>query len=489
VIFGAAGDLTKRKLVPALYNLSRTGLLNKRFAVIGFAVDPLDTDQFRQRMREAVQQFCTDRFEPPRWEALESHFHYISGNFTDAAVYTQLGDLLKQVDQEVGAQGNVIFYLATPPAFFDKIACQLATAGLTKEEPGAGWRRVIIEKPFGHDLESARELNQTLHRVLDEPQIYRIDHYLGKETVQNILLFRFTNGIFEPIWNRRYVDHVQIMVAESIGIEGRGAYYEQAGVLRDMIQNHMFQVLTLIAMEPPISFAADDVLNEKVKVLHAIKPMTEEQILACTVRGQYGPGEIDGERVPGYRQEPNVSPTSATETYAALKLFIENWRWADVPFYLRSGKRLDRRDTEVVIQFRRAPLQLVKPSTAEQIQPNQLTLQIQPEEGIRLRFHAKVPGPVVQMAPVDMTFRYSDLAEGLPNTGYETLLYDCMIGDRTLFHRADMVEEAWRVATPILDVWKAVPPRDFPNYAAGIWGPPRADELVTRDGREWAEPT
>jgi glucose-6-phosphate 1-dehydrogenase len=416
--------------------------------------------------------------------------HYVRGDFGDPAAYAQLREVLTHVATECGTGGNVIFYLATPPQFFDQIATQLGAAGLVKQPDNpTGWTRIVIEKPFGRDLESARELNRQLLSIFQERQIYRIDHYLGKETVQNILLFRFVNGIFEPIWNRRYVDHVQLIVAEQIGIENRGAYYDQAGALRDIMQNHMFQLLCLVAMEPPISFDGEAVRDEKVKVLHAIKPMSPEQILNCTVRGQYGPGTVDGTRVPGYRDEPNVSPTSTTETYAAVKLFVENWRWADVPFYLRTGKRLACHDTEIVIQFRRAPLLLLRDTAAEQVQPNRLTIHVQPDERITLRFQAKQPGPAIHLVPVDMEFAYSQLGALGPSTGYETLLYDCMIGDSTLFHRDDMVEAAWQVATPILDVWKALPPRDFPNYPAGTWGPSAADALINRDGRKWIEPS
>jgi glucose-6-phosphate 1-dehydrogenase len=488
VIFGAAGDLTRRKLVPSLYNLANHGLLGKEFAVIGFAINPMSDDEFRAHLAEALREF-EPSVDAALWDRLSSHFHYLTGDFTDPAAYAKLKDLLLQVEKEAGVPGNVVYYLATPPTFFSPIAAQLGKAELVKNvgDP-SGWTRIVIEKPFGRDLESAQQLNRELLSVFDERQIYRIDHYLGKETVQNILSFRFANGVFEPVWNRRYIDHVQIMVAESIGIEGRASYYETAGALRDILQNHMFQVLCLVAMEPPTSFEAEALRDEKVKILRAIRPMTPEEILQFTVRGQYGPGVIDGERVPGYRSEPNVFPTSTTETYAAVKIFLENWRWADVPFYLRTGKRLKCRDTEIVIQFRRVPL-LLFPHGAEQLAPNRLTVHIQPDERITLRFQAKQPGPAMQLVPVEMEFRYGDLGGDSAATGYETLIYDCMIGDSTLFHRADMVEAAWKVATPILDVWKALPPRDFPNYAAGTWGPAAADDLIRHDGREWVDPT
>jgi glucose-6-phosphate 1-dehydrogenase len=493
VVFGASGDLTKRKLVPSLLNLAAYGLLSRDFAVIGFALDDLDDEGFRDRMTDACRQFATAPAAAEQWEALRPHFHYVRGEFNDGGAFERLKAKLAEVDAQAGTQGNRIYYLATPPSFFAEVAHQLERAGMIAgAAPGAdgsgGWTRLIIEKPFGRDLESARELNRALLAAFREDQIYRIDHYLGKETVQNILLFRFANGIFEPIWNRRYVDHVQILVSESVGVELRGRYYEEAGALRDMVQNHMLQLLSLVAMEPPISFGADAVRDEKVKVLHAIRPMDPESCLHCAIRGQYGPGVIAGERVPGYREEPNVSPTSTTETFAAMKLFVENWRWADVPFYLRTGKRLARRDTEVVIQFRRAPLLLVQQAAGDQLQPNRLTLHIQPDERISMQFQAKLPGPTTRLTPVEMQFRYSDLPGSSPATGYETLLYDCMIGDQTLFQRADMVEAAWRLAAPVLDVWKALPPRDFPNYAAGSMGPQSARALIERDGRHWIDP-
>ena len=490
VIFGASGDLTKRKLVPALYNLAQNGLLNENAVVVGFARRANNHDNFRVQMTEAIKEFGTTAFDPSLWERMEERLYYHQGNYDNLDDYNRLAELLKQLDGEWGTKGNYLYYFSTPPSSFELISDSLGRTGLAKSENRATWRRTIVEKPFGHDLDSAKTLNRRLLETFDEEQIYRIDHYLGKETVQNIIVFRFANGIFEPTWDRRYIDHVQIMVAESIGIEGRGAYYEESGVLRDMIQNHMFQLLSLVAMEPPISFEADAVRDEKVKVLNAIRPMRPEEIISNTVRGQYSDGIVAGERVIGYREELGVSATSERETYAALKLFIENWRWAGVPFFLRSGKRLAKRDTQIVIQFRSVPHLLFRGSAEEQLEANRLVLHIQPDERITIRFQAKIPGPTVHLTPVDMDFRYEDLAGSSPATGYETLLYDCMNGDSTQFHRADMVEAAWEVATPILDVWEALPPRDFPNYEAGTWGPSPANDLIEKDehGRRWLNP-
>jgi glucose-6-phosphate 1-dehydrogenase len=486
VIFGAVGDLTKRKLLPALYNLMRGRLLAPNFAMVGVARHPLSTEQFRQSLSEDFQQFATGPVDPSLRDSLLQRVHYHQGDFTDASAYDRLRELLAGIDKEQGTPGNYLFYMATPPGFFAEIARQLGASGLGHESEGR-WRRVVIEKPFGHDLESARALNLALRMGLEEQQIYRIDHYLGKETVQNIMVFRFANGIFEPIWNRRYIDHVQITVAETLGVEARGVYYEQAGALRDMVQNHMFQLLAFTAMEPPISFSASAVRDEKAKILRAIQPLAPEEVLTRTVRGQYGEGTIAGARVPGYRAEARVKADSRTESYVALKLFIDNWRWADVPFYLRTGKRLAARSTEIAIQFKRAPFVLFRGTSVEALPPNQLVINIQPSEGISLRFEAKKPGAVVRMGQVDMEFRYADYFGSTPSTGYETLLYDCMIADATLFQRDDMVEASWNLVDPILDVWKALPVRSFPNYAAGSMGPKEADELMGRDGRKWRE--
>jgi glucose-6-phosphate 1-dehydrogenase len=487
VIFGGSGDLTHRKLLPSLYNMARNGLVSERFAVLGTGSTPYSDDDFRARFVDAVRTFAGGAIDEAVLRRLVDATYYIRGRFNDAREYAGLVDKLTQIAARHQLGGNRLFYLAVPPQFFATIATHLGASHLVRQ-PGDpdGWTRLIIEKPFGHDLDSARALNRALRAVFDEAQIHRIDHYLGKETVQNILTFRFVNGIFEPVWNRRYVDHVQITVAEKLGVEGRGGFYEAAGALRDVLQNHIFQLLCLVAMEPPISMDAEAVRNEKVKVLDAIKPMSADEIRRSTVRGQYGPGTIDGARVPGYREEEKVDPRSATETYAAMRLNVENWRWADVPFYLRTGKRLAARTTEIVVQFRRAPLTLLRAWDGQAPTPNRLTIHIQPDERITLHFHAKCPGPIVRLAPVAMEFCYADLEGTSRSTGYETLIYDAMIGDQTLFHRDDMVESAWRVATPILQQWAAEPPADFPNYAAGSWGPVAAAELLARDGRVWS---
>jgi len=486
VIFGATGDLTKRKLLPSLYNLVCNGLLPREFAFVGVARKPLDDAGFRDTMGKALHEFATRPVEASIWDDFSSRLHAVTGDLEDPGTYRRLGERLEELDREHGTGGNALFYLATPPDAFAPIVAHLGEAGLTSEERGR-WRRVVVEKPFGRDLDSALALDAALKQVLGEEQIFRIDHYLGKETVQNILVFRFANGIFEPVWNRRYVDHVQITVAEQIGVEGRGPFYDRSGTLRDVVQNHVFQLLALVAMEPPSSLAAEAVRGEKTKVLEAVRPMSHEEILQAAVRGQYGAGFTDGRKVPGYRQETGVAPTSMTETFAALRLQVENWRWAGVPFYVRSGKRLDRRHSSVCIQFKAPPLSLFRGEGVAEIEPNRLDLHIQPDESIAIQMKAKRPGSSIRLAPVQLSFNYRDFGPVPAATGYERLLYDAMVGDSTLFHRSDDVLAAWRILTPVLDLWGSLPARDFPNYAAGSSGPESARELLRRDGRRWAD--
>jgi len=488
VLFGASGDLAKRLLVPALYNLACDGLLPKRFALVGVAMDELTSEQFRERMSRDIRRFATRRqFDEDVWRDLEARLHYTAGRFDDAATFTRLASIVATIDAEREVGGNVLYYLAVPPPLFGVISGQLARAGQTTAD--RGWRRVIVEKPFGHDLPSAMALSRELLTHWREEQIYRIDHYLGKETVQNLLAFRFSSGIFEPLWTRHHVDHLQITVAESVGVEGRGHYYEGAGVLRDMIQNHMLQMLAYLCMEPPSSFKPEAIRNEKAKVLEALRIMRPEDVLDNTVRGQYGPGKrVDGTDAVGYRQEPDVDPGSGTETFAALKVFIDNWRWAGVPIYLRSGKALWRRGTEILVQFRKAPEVLFRDTPAvEHLEANQLIFHIQPDEEIELRFQAKRPGPEMSLQKVNMRFDYRETFTASRATGYEVLLHQCMQGDTMLFSRTDLVELAWRIAQPILDAWAANPPRNFPNYPAGSWGPKAAFDLIERDGRTWLE--
>jgi glucose-6-phosphate 1-dehydrogenase len=484
VIFGATGDLTKRKLIPALLSLAQNELLSKQFAIVGFAVDDYTTESFRNALGKEMPQFAPDPIDLKMWDSLKDRIYYVKGDFQDPEAYKRLQQQIAEADKANDTEGNKFFYLAVAPRFFAPIVQQLGNAGLTKEENGK-WVRVIVEKPFGHDFASAVQLNADLKKVLGENQIYRIDHYLGKETVQNVMVFRFTNNIIEPLWNRNYIDHVQITAAETVGVEHRGGFYETAGALRDMVPNHLFQLLTMTAMEPPISFDADEVRNKQAEVLHAIQPLTPEEVLTNTVRGQYGEGIIDNQRVVGYRSEPDVSPTSNTETFVTLKLQIDNWRWAGVPFYLRTGKSLALRATEIVIQFRRTPFVLFRNTAVKNVETNRLVIHIQPDEGISLSFGAKVPGAVMRLGLVNMDFDYKTYFGVEHGTGYERLLRDCMAGDATLFQRADMVEAGWKVIQPVLDVWHALPPRGFPNYAAGSWGPVEAEELLERDGRSW----
>ncbi len=483
VIFGASGDLTKRKLVPALYNLAVSGFLPKDFALVGFAKPAMSHEEFRDRLNQDIESHAGRTVDRPIWNWFLERIYYLSGEFADPGAYAALGKLLEEVEERHKTQGNRLYYLATLPSFFGTVVAQLGAAGLVEEREGT-WRRVVVEKPFGHDLDSARKLNADISGVLAERQIYRIDHYLGKETVQNLMALRFANGIFEPIWNRRYVDHVQITVAEELGVEQRGPYYEEAGALRDMVPNHILQLIALTAMEPPISFDPEAVRDEKHKVLKAIAPMAPEEVLQRAVRGQYGEGVVSDTLVRAYRKEDRVAPDSGVETYVALKLFIDNWRWAKVPFYIRTGKRMPRRVTEITIQFHRPPLHLFRRAGVDRLDPNVLVIRVQPNEGISLNFGAKVPGPKMEIGGVTMDFNYSDYFGVQNSTGYETLLYDCMIGDATPFQRADMLEAGWAVVQPILDVWKALPPRDFPNYASGTWGPAEADEMLRRDSNK-----
>jgi glucose-6-phosphate 1-dehydrogenase len=485
VIFGASGDLAHRKLLPALANLAREGLLPKGFAVIGIARRPLTDQDFHKKIGQALSEWMPDPKDRSLWSWLEPRLYYLSGDLQDSATYSALKERLAHCDREHGTSGNYLFYLSTAPNLFAAAARKLGEAGLTQESDGH-WRRVIIEKPFGRDLASAKQLNQQLREVLEEHQIYRIDHYLGKETVQNILVFRFSNGIFEPLWNRRYVDHVQITVEETLGVEDRGAYYDTAGALRDMVPNHLFQLVSLIGMEPPATMDDDAIRDEQVKLLKAIQPLKPEQVASNAVRAQYGPGKIDGKPVPGYRSESNVPRDSRTDTYVALKLNLDNWRWAGVPFYLRTGKRLAKRYTEIVVQYRRAPHMLFRNTAIAACQPNQLVISIQPQEGLSLSFGAKVPGPVVQLGAVTMDFDYARTFGNRPSTGYERLLHDCMLGDATLFQRADMVELGWSVIAPLQQVWaKSTDP--IPEYPAGSQGPQEAAELLGRDGRNWRD--
>jgi glucose-6-phosphate 1-dehydrogenase len=485
VIFGATGDLTKRKLFPALYNLAKDDFLPHKFAIIGVGRQEMTSEDFRAQMIANLKEFIPNGAEETLLKWFEDRVYYTGGDFDDdKKLFKDLKDLIGEVTTKLQIPDNYFYYLATPPTLFSNVTHKIVKNGLGKEENG-NWRRFIYEKPFGRDLESAKKLNADLLRTIKERQIYRIDHYLGKETVQNILVFRFGNSIFEPIWSRNFIDHVQITVAEKLGVELRGGYYDSAGALRDMIPNHILQLVTLTAMEPPVSFEADSVRDEQAKILQAIQPFAPEDVLKCSVRGQYAEGEIDGKKVPGYRNEQNVSPHSNTETFAAMKLAIDNWRWANVPFYIRTGKRMAVRHSSIVIQFKRAPFVLFRNTTIEKLTTNRIVIHIQPDEGITLHFGAKIPGPIVNMGAVDMDFNYLEHFGDQVSTGYERLLYDCMIGDATLFQRADMVEASWRIVAPVQDVWSALPPRTFPNYAAGSWGPPESDTLLESDGRAW----
>jgi glucose-6-phosphate 1-dehydrogenase len=485
VIFGASGDLTKRLLVPALYNLAAERLLPDEFAVIGVARGDVSDDAFRDRMREALQEFATGSASSEIVRDLIARFSYLRGDFDDPNTYRLLSDKLGEVERSSRTGGNCLFYLATPPNVFALVAQQLADAGLLREE-GGRWRRLVIEKPFGTDLASARELDRRLLSLMSESQIYRIDHYLGKETVQNIMVLRFANGLFEPLWNRDHIDHVEITVTETLTVENRGKFYDRTGALRDMVPNHLFQLLALTAMEPPVRFDADSVRSEKAKAIEAIRPLTPDDVCHDVVRAQYRAGVAGSRHVSAYRKEPGVDPNSMTETYLAMRLAIDNWRWAGVPFYLRTGKALAARRTEIAINFKAAPFALFRRTPVERLAQNLLVLRIQPDEGASLQFNAKTPGPEILIGGVRMDFKYADYFEAAPNTGYETLIYDCMIGDATLFQRADNIESGWRVVQPILDAWREGRDcADLTWYAAGSEGPREAEELLARDGRAW----
>jgi len=488
VIFGANGDLTKRKLLPALYRLAHERRLPPGIAILGISRTPMSHDQFREKMRESVQQFIEDSdVDPAIWDAFAKGLFYMAGDVGDPKCYTDLAECLAQLERDRHTGGNVLFYLSTQPSQYAPVARGLGEVGLSK---GNGWRRVIIEKPFGHDLASARQLSDEVHEYFDEHSVYRIDHYLGKETVQNILAFRFGNGIFEPLWNRRYIDNIQITGAESIGVEGRGAYYQEAGALRDMVQNHLLQVMATVAMEPSSTFSPDAVRDERAKLLRSIRIMNPEDVPANVVAGQYGPARIGGQEIPGFRQEKGVDPASQTDTYVATTFFVDNWRWAGVPFYIRTGKHMPKRVSEIAIQFKAAPHQVFDSPDAgngNHPMPNLLILRIQPEEGISLKFVSKRPGAGMTLRPVSMDFNYgSSFGERSPSA-YETLLLDALIGDPTLYTRQDMVEASWTVVEPILKYWATVK-HEFPNYPAGSWGPKAADEMLARHGHEWRKP-
>ena len=483
VIFGANGDLTKRLIIPALYNLARTNLLPKNLALVGVDHNKKTSAEWAGQLKDFLAQVLAknnEEIDEALWGQVARSMTFLSGGFEKPETYSQLKDLLAELDEKEALSGNVLFYMAVADRFFGTIAGKLGEAGLV-DSLAKGFRRLIVEKPFGHDLASAKSLNACLLKYLREEQIYRIDHFLGKETVQNIMALRFANGLFEPIWNRDRIDHVQITVAESIGVETRGKFYEATGALRDMVPNHLFQLVAMTAMEPPVSFDAEDIRAKKAEMFKAIHSLT----LSDVVRGQYDSGIVGDEKVKAYRAEDNVSPESAVETYAAMRLQIDNWRWAGVPFYLRTGKRLTKRYTEIAIRFKRAPYALFRETLVEELDADWLILRVQPDEGIRLRFNAKRPGPSMTLESVAMNFQYKDYFKQAPAVGYETLIYDCLIGDATLFQRADQVEAAWALVEPVLEGWANTTPRHFPNYAAGSEGPSAANDLLARDGRSW----
>jgi glucose-6-phosphate 1-dehydrogenase len=485
LIFGASGDLTKRLLVPALYNLACDGLLSPNFALLGAAGDALTTESFRAQMSDDIKKFHTRKeFDPKVWVDLVSRFHYVRSGFDDMDGFMELKAKVKELDAQYQTQGNVLFYLAAPPRFFGLLCNNLHKSGF---KDGPGWKRIIIEKPFGTDLASALQLNNNVLANWREDQIYRVDHYLGKETVQNLLAFRFSNGMFEPLWNKNYIDNIQFNVSEAVDVQGRGGYYDSSGVLRDMMQNHMFQMLAYLCMEVPGSFAPDAIRNEKAKLLESVRVYTPEEVARYLVRGQYGPSVDDhGPGLKGYREEKDVNPSSRTETYAAARLHIDNWRWEGVPVYLRSGKALWKRGTEIVVEFKKAPEVIFRGTSVPSLGPNRLIFHIQPYQGIEIQFQAKTPGPRMKLQPVNMKFDYGDAFNASRYTGYEVMLYACSHGDATLFSRGDLVEAAWRVAQPMID-YCAATPAEFPNYARSSWGPKAAADLIERDGRRWHE--
>ncbi len=495
VLFGATGDLAKRKILPTLAHLIHDHPLAEKMCIVAFARRPWSDEQWRTTVLDALDKYMPedDKLDNDAKQAFAQNLYYCQSSFDDSEGYQKLSVLLDKLDKEQGTGGNRLFYLATPPDTDPLIVQRLGESGLAQacKKTANGhqpWTRIVFEKPFGHDLASAQALNVGIGRVFKEDQIYRIDHYMGKETVQNIIAFRFANGIFEPLWNQKFIDHVQITVAESLGIEARAEFYETAGAIRDIVQNHIMQVLCLVAMEPPAIFDADAIRDEKVKVLHSVPPFSPEHVATSVVRGQYADGEIDGMPVKSYREEQGVNPESVTETYVALKLFIENWRWADVPFYIRTGKHLPKRSTEVTIQFKRVPHQLYKPDETKGLVPNRLTLRIQPDEGIVLKIAAKVPGASQHLEAVDMGFAYTSTFGIQSPDAYERLIADCIMGDSTLFIRRDEIEASWRIIDSITNAWKNMAPDTVRPYTPGTWGPEEADKLIQQDGREWDNP-